>query len=594
MAQSYLEFVHEQMIITFADLEGDYDFLIRSLSLYKKIYKETYPDKTLNDEDFTIAGVAPNQYICYPENVVCVNIGDLTDKTRSNTGRTNCYNMHLVRLFNNTHQKNNERMISIHGNRETTKFRLSRELNIEFIEQVLKKEIELPVDKQNITGSTRDPNLIWVDNRAKTFLQYLKNIFNVEDNDQVAQLFAQQSSAEKFIQYAKWMLANSCGAPDLWNDIATEADIKLDDNAAILQTIQNFFCDENSEYIKYLNYTQIGVQIGNILFTHAGVQDHSFTLPKTLFTLVPAKELRQIFEGQYNELALKKDSPIEAKNIHQLLSALNAWYAQINKLRFTSNPSLKKIVASAIDELILMGLPPSHNHGASVVNLPTINAHGAYGIHLCLSTHTKLLDSSATKPIYISYHGHVSDKFPRYATTVNFLMSDPIILQRIDGDTCYTRKNNSAVSIAFHQHQDILLIESQYIDETSQLHILNWPGRTLHGDICNKNENKITLSQPEFYLGAQLEWDGEQGWSIIDYKPNEQLFTLYKLNNVNWSEKIIDVNAFLIVKRLKEHYCEISETYHLQCSSSTFGRKTIEKGSTVISNQDPLNQVTLR
>lgn len=485
MSNSFYHLKNKQMIITFADLEGDYEFLKRSLSLYRKIYQEIFPTITLRNEDFTVADEDQKQYICYPDNVICVSTGDLTDKTRSNTGRTDCHNMRLVKLMAHTHQKYNERMISILGNRETTKFRIMKEFDVKFIEDVLIKEIELPREKQNETGVERAAHLVWVDTRKKTFLLYLKETLNIENNSQLLDTFMRLPPNKKIIFYAKWMLANSCGAPDLWNDIATEATINSNDDDAILQFIEQFFTDPTGDYVHYLNYSQMGTQIGNLLFTHSGIHDHSFILPATLFTLLQEDELKTLFNDDYDRI-IAEDFP-SANNIHQLLLALNAWFAKINALRFTTDPELRKIVNAAIDELIVMGLPPARTNSQSIINLPVTNQEGNYGAPLSPAAHEKLLGSNNPLPVYASYHGHSAGKSPRYAEINN----EQKILQRIDGDTCGTRRNNAAVGIAFHQVDNALLIKAQYIDEEAQLTILNWPGRTANGQLCDQNDAVI-------------------------------------------------------------------------------------------------------
>lgn len=342
-----------------------------------------------------------------------------------------------------------ERMISILGNREITKFRLRRELNCDFIETLLRQEKN--------KASLRSQGPAWIDNKAVSFLSYLKVRFNTQESEQVTQQFLQQSAEDKIINYAKWMLANSCGAPDLWNDIASEAK-SVGNDKANLEKFLHFFCEKEGDYVRYLNHTQIGAQIGPILFTHGGIHDHSFSLPKTLTQLLHPKELKRILDDRQD------GKPLLARDIGQLLEALNAWYAEINRLRFSAS----KEVDSAISELITMGLPIQRNQGASVINLPAHRSDGSYGIPLKASTLKKL--SAAEKPVYIICHGHKPAEFPQCATTI----SAKTILQRIDGDTSYFRRNKACLALAFYQEKDSIFIKAECIDEAGKCHTLSF------------------------------------------------------------------------------------------------------------------------
>ncbi|WP_258956623.1 hypothetical protein [Legionella sainthelensi] len=225
--KTHHELYEGQMIITFADLEGDLRFLERSLALYKNKYKENFTGLPLKENDFKLVTNDGKTYIQLPKNVICVNIGDLTDKSRSNTGREVTYNISLVNIINNTHEEYGERMVSIVGNRETTKFRILNELKIETINEIFRQDTQLTDEERQKKGAARNPSLVWVDGnpKAKLFLTYLTDELRWpqnSDSEEFIRLFNRLSDTQKQTLFIKWQLANSTGSPELWEDLALE------------------------------------------------------------------------------------------------------------------------------------------------------------------------------------------------------------------------------------------------------------------------------------------------------------------------------------------------------------------------------------
>jgi hypothetical protein len=216
----YYKLEKDQMVITLAGLGGDLKSLEESLKIYKKIYEEIYEEKFhCNESDFKIVPCKDKNgqdvydqitrqqfYIQLPDNVTCVNLGGMTDKSIGEK----CH-IKLGEIFYNTHVEYGERIISIVGIPDLKKIRLKRELNQEFILKTLKEEIAYA--HQNKTGTDRHEHMVWVNKNAKTFLTYLKeNLFKLEYSFQDKPSIAMKSLLNWLVQ--EKILENSSDNPN--------------------------------------------------------------------------------------------------------------------------------------------------------------------------------------------------------------------------------------------------------------------------------------------------------------------------------------------------------------------------------------------
>ncbi|KTC93630.1 hypothetical protein [Legionella cincinnatiensis] len=523
------ELYEGQMIITFADLEGDLSFLERSLALYKKTYRESFPKLALEENDFTLVTKDGKTCIQLPENVICVNIGDLTDKSRSNTGRQDPHNIRLVEIINNTHKVYGERMISILGNRETTKLRILNELSINSINQVFLNDVHLTPEERQNKGTARNPSLVWVDgnDKAKLFLTYLIDELNwpkESDSQKLITLFNKLTDTEKQILFIKWQFANSTGAPELWEDLALEKGfahweenkIVVDNQEATLEFVKYYFTNPNSPYVQYLGYCQLGAQIGSTLFTHGGIDDNSFLLPSTLEELVDADILSKIFNG--NLPPRNEKGKLIARNIQELIDAENAWYTVLWTLYTHANHLAKESTLRlnyGLAELVSMGLPAARNGGATLI-------HGAFGNTLKEETLHKLYDSG----VHEIYHGHIPAERPRiYKNTYNTNEKE-VVLHRIGADTCNYRKNQAAIATTILKTPDLLThIRIDQIDqsEKQQLRTTSLPVKNQDGTLNEKGIDSL--------IGTPINLsDTDKGWNIVRYSKKHQQCELFKQN----------------------------------------------------------------
>lgn len=551
--QTHHEFYEGQMIITFADLEGDLSFLERNLALYKSKYNARFPDHHLEEDDFGIVMTdEKKRYIKLPENVICVNIGDLTDKSRSNTGRKSAYNISLVNIINNTHEVYGERMVSIVGNRETTKFRILNELKIESINEIFRKDTQLTDDERQKKGAARNPSLVWVDGnpKAKLFLTYVTDELHWPENsnsEELIRLFNQLNERQKQILFIKWQLANSTGSPELWEDLALENGfahwqenkIVVDDEEATLEFVKDYFTNPNSPYVKYLGHCQIGAQIGSTLFTHGGIDNNSFILPRTFTELVDAHTLARIFNNDIPKANEK--GRFVARNVKELLDAENAWYAALYTLYANAaqlDEQATSLLNKGLAELINMGLPAARNNGETLI-------HGAFGSALNEETLRKLSENG----VYNLYHGHVPAGRPRICKTVYTQDGQEIVIHRIGGDTCNYRKNQAAIAISIQKKNDLTNINIDQIDETEEAnHIAtNLPAKNQNGTLRDKGLQTL--------IGTPINLsDTDKGWHIVRCLKGKEQFELFKQNgppNFNPETKVISL-AELINLQLNE------------------------------------------
>ncbi|KTD57993.1 hypothetical protein Lsai_1515 [Legionella sainthelensi] len=526
--KNHHELYEGQMIITFADLEGDLSFLERSLALYKNKYKENFTGLALEENDFTLVTKEGKIYIQLPQNVFCVNIGDLTDKSRSNTRRKDPHNMCLVDIINNTHEMYKERMISILGNRETTKFRILNELKIESINQVLLNDVQLTPEERQKKGVARNSSLVWVDgnDKAKLFLTYLMDELNWP-KDSSAQdllaLFNTLTDTKKQILFIKWQFANSTGAPELWEELALEKGyahwqenkLVVDNEEATLEFVKDYFTNPNSPYVKYLSHCQIGAQIGNTLFTHGGIDNNSFILPRTLTELVDAQTLAQIFNDDI-PIANEKGRLV-ARNVKELLDAENAWYAALHALHANGaqlDEQATSLLNKGLAELINMGLPAARNNGETLI-------HGAFGSTLNEETLRKLSENG----VYNLYHGHVPAGRPRVCKTVYTKDGQEIVLHRIGGDTCNYRKNEAAIAISFQKKDDLTYIKIDQIDEKAEANHITTTLPVKNQDGTLRDKGLQTL------IGTPISFsDTDKGWHIVRCLKGKEQFELFKQN----------------------------------------------------------------
>lgn len=526
--KNHHELYEGQMIITFADLEGDLSFLERSLALYKNKYKERFTGLTLKDNDFTLATKEGKTYIQLPPNVFCVNIGDLTDKSRSNTGRKDPHNICLVDIINNTHEMYGERMISILGNRETTKTRILNELKIESINQVFLNDVQLNPEERQKKGAARNSSLVWVDgnDKAKLFLTYLMDELNWSkdsSSQDLLALFNTLTDTKKQILFIKWQFANSTGAPELWEDLALEKGyahwqenkIVVDNEEATLEFVKDYFTNPNSPYVKYLGHCQIAAQIGSTLFTHGGIDNNSFILPRTLTELVDAQTLAQIFN---NDIPIANEKGrLVARNVKELLDAENAWYAALYTL-YANAAQLDEQATSCLNnglaELINMGLPAARNNGETLI-------HGAFGSALNEETLRKLSESG----VYDLYHGHVPAGRPRICKTVYTKDGQETVFHRIGGDTCNYRKNEAAIAISIQKKNDLTYINIDQIDEKVEANHISTTLPVKNQDGTLRDKGLQTL------IGTPINFsDTDKGWHIVRCLKSREQFELFKQN----------------------------------------------------------------
>lgn len=559
MLQTYQQLKEGQFIMTFADLEGDLPFLQRSLALYKERYKSLYPKAPLTDDDFTIAGYDTDKpYIKFPDNVICVNIGDLTDKTRSSDpNRKECYNLKLVDILSNTHNQYRERMVSILGNRETTKFRLQNELNNDYINHVLEQELSLLADARKLTADKRRPDFVWVDGPAKTFLTSLKiamlteaktitnendlkvqNKLNLDDqrlkdisDEKVREFFQEKQEEEQQIIYAKWMLANSCGAADLWNDIATEARTKNDSET--LAVFKKYFSEADGAYVNYLRHCQIGAQIGATLFTHGGLEDSSFNMPKTLLTILTAEQIKAIFGPDASADNLpQKNGRVVANSALQMLSALNTWYAVLMDYRFSDEAEKNENLEKAVAELLDMGLPRERHEGASLINIEINDKDGAYGNPITAETHAKLIHNQGAEPIYLAYQGHKPAEIQRVGTVFNQVDGKEVLLHRLAGDTCNYRQEKAAVALIINLNNNHTVVSATAVGRTPESKPTFYYVTSRSASGALESPNGTPLSKEGFpYFGRQVKFSEEaadKGWNIVNFNDSDKTFALYK------------------------------------------------------------------
>lgn len=583
MPQTYQKLEDGQFIMTFADLEGDLPFLQRSLALYKEEYKEIFPSSVMQDDDFSIALDEDDKpYIKFPDNVICVNIGDLTDKTRSNTGRKECYNLKLVDIISNTHNRYGNRMVSILGNRETTKFRLQNELNNKYINHVLEQELSLSADQRKLTADKRDPNFVWVDGPAKSFLTSLKidillkngtikneselkveNKINLDDqrlidiSDQaVREYFVAQTVETQQIIYAKWMLANSCGAGDLWNDIATEAETQNDSQT--LDVLKNYFSRADGPYVNYLNHCQIGAQIGTTLFTHGGLEDNSFNMPKTLLKVLTPQQIKEIFgENASAENLPQVNGRLETNSALQMLSALNTWYTTLMAYRFGANAEKDDVKEEAIAELLNMGLPRGRHDGASLINIAFTDKDGAYGNPITAKTHAKLINNGDAQPICLAYQGHMPAERPRIGTVFNQVDGQDVLLHRLDGDTCNYRKEKAAVALSIRADNGHTVVNLAYVDQSPEARLRRQllTSRSETGRL--EMPNGDALNKDVDFLGRPVKFsEADKGWNVVDYNEADGSYILFKQNGFpkfNPETKVVTADELYNSFRLQDH-----------------------------------------
>ncbi|KTD13655.1 hypothetical protein Lgra_0790 [Legionella gratiana] len=531
--KSHHELNEGQMIITFADLEGDLNFLERSLALYKQIYRENFPDHLITEEDLTLVTQNGKTYIKLPDNVFCVNIGDLTDKSRSNTGQKKPRNIRLVEIINNTHEVYGEQMVSILGNRETTKFRILNELNIEHINTTFQNDVLLSPEELKKTGAARDSSLVWVDGPAKPFLTYLRTELKWPEglnSDELTGLFNQLTEIQKTILYTKWMLANSTGAPALWEDLALELGfahweedkIVVDKEEETLRFVKEYFTNPNSPYVKYLSHCQLGAQIGSTLFTHGGIEDNSFILPKTLKELVDQETLSQIFKGNIPQE--NGNGMLIARDLNELLDAENTWYAALFDLYSKANTLDKQSTLrlnKGLAELINMGLPAARNNGASLINIKFTDDNGAFGNSLKEETFRKLSSCG----VHELYHGHMPAERPRIGKTVYHIDDKEIVLHRIGADTCNYRKHEAAIATTIQKRNGLNHLQIDQIDQSEDHNRRTTmvPLKNQDGTLVKKNLQSL--------IGTPVKLsDTDKGWNIVRYLRNEQQFELFKQN----------------------------------------------------------------
>lgn len=477
MTKSYLELKEGQFLMVLTDLEGDKAFLKKSLYEYKTAYQNIYPDATLDEDDFCIVlEGTDNEYIQYPNNVVCLHDGDLTDKSMG-AGSTTAHNMELVLIMLNTHTKYSDRMYSLIGNRETTKrFRLKRELNQKWYEQVLNREAaELAKDpgfeKKNTTQRPKD--MIWVDLGKINFLSFLSDKDLSADPISVATtaLKKELSLKEKFlalppeeqdILYLKWMFGNSCGAPNLWIELTEElqrtraASVVTD--LDVLNTVKEFFMNDEGIYHQYLKHCQVGIQIENTLFTHSGVHDNSFKLPTSILALLDEASITRLF-GKVVTRAELLAQDIEAENIQLVLEVLNTGFRRIVEISGKVNKTAEEI--AAIDTMIAMGLPAGVHDGVSVINVPV----DEFSNPISAKTVARLRNNGTNVPaVTRTAFGHWPIRTPQFVKR----LIEGTFFTSVRMDTCNFRKDLAAVAFYMHKTKEALYMGLRGLNEAGE------------------------------------------------------------------------------------------------------------------------------
>lgn len=355
------------------------------------------------------------------------------------------------------------------------------------------------------------------------------------------------SDTKKTILYTKWQLANSTGAPELWEELALEKDyahwdndkIVVDDEEATLAFVKDYFTNPDSPYVQFLGHCQLGTQIGTTLFTHGGIDNNSFILPGTLTELVDAQTLTTIFNG--NMPNKNEKGKFIARNVTELLKAENAWYDALWQLYRKANQldeQSRLLLNKGLTELVNMGLPAARNGGETII-------HGAFGSNLNEETVRKLLESG----VHELYHGHIPAARPRICKNVYTIDGKEIVIHRIGADTCNYRKNEAAIAINLQKKNDLTHIAIDQIDESEE-------PKHISTTVPVKNQDS-TLSEKGLHslIGTPINLsDTNKGWNIVNYLENEEQFELFKQNgppNFDPESKLISP-AELIKLQLNE------------------------------------------
>jgi hypothetical protein len=589
------EFRDGQMVISFFDLEGDLSYLIRSLELYREAYEQHFGKKNpfvkLSPDDFTIVEKHGSRYIELPKNVLCVNVGDLVDKARIDQKT----NIEIIRIMDATCHFQPNRMFNLLGNRETTKIRAAIELDEEYIKKVFDEDLSRFYENQGhySTGPERHedhPGSVWIDRGKLSFVDFLirekigvqHEGNNLEDQQKpwLETLFGELTSEEKQAKYLKWMLANSCGAPTLWYDFALElgfppSSIKennLENEVVILQRFKEVFVNPKSAFVRMLKTAYLGLIIGDhIAFSHGGISDESFNLPKTLPSVLTQSELEAVFGKNVNKgnlLEQSEDNPLKAENLDQLFKALNLWYKsiinQFYNQRAVSDTIYKQfydneegiphnILMNAINELIAMGLPPEANSG-SVINTKFMGPCNTYGVPLTEETYKKITNSKVQTMV----QGHQPNGIPLY--NITRLGPNTPAFERINGDTknyreetepllvSQTKNVNTASGVVFFKRGKEVLKQILYVGparrgevereeggnvsifQLSDKQVIQLPTRNEKGDVL-LNGKVLTEQNPEFYIGYRLNNLDESDINyILDRATSERLSIKMKSN----------------------------------------------------------------
>ena len=515
-------------ILHITDLEGDLHHLQNNLQSLREV----------NNIDIQIVNGKNGPYLEWDAHISIVYGGDLIDKGE--------HDRYLLDLFNNTKARRPYGIYLIAGNRELNKVRWPLEVNNSHPMSLIYQELQLGIEDRNLSGVNRAPDLPWVDSGKDVFIQYLAKQFSCEPED-VLDMFISKNTSEQKILYAKWMLANTMGAPLAW-EYRRKYLAKMKGSNEDKITDQMIFDDFDEEFSPngpvalYLKNAVMAMQIDNVGFMHGGIDEQSF---------------KPLLNGEVHNFASFSD----------LKTGLNNWFSDFingfyNQLQQTTpeefiKSAYGKYLVKLKEEVDEMILPRNPNRSTIVTNNFMRN-----GMKV---PESKSARAALTKSgVHILVTGHQPHaNIPGFASSY-FVTNDNKLrgMQCVVTDTCNNRLNASSAFtlVTFANNRRISYIFRYATDRLGNVLVrTQTPGIGLQGEVYSKFERVLLcneINNPELIVGSSIpnmprelfqhlpltNKLSSEGWEITAYNTQANTFTLCKVGSMSEGFQIASIN----------------------------------------------------
>jgi hypothetical protein len=389
MPHSIIQLDDELAINVIGDLEGEWEFLARSVE--------------------TIADLSEGWVDTKRE--IIVFMGDITDKS--------CADQRVLNTVVST-LKMNPLAFALIGNRDLTFLKLYR-LNKKNIIEDMRFELSYPEEERCKVGEKREENLEWVAIFGEAFSQHFKSLTHCQDEEIISHMQTMPEESLCILKL-KWILPNAMGAPDAFENCREELknNQKPHDDAAVKGVfMENIYHQGNK--VEYLRHANLALILNQTIFVHAAINKKSIFVPDDL----GACDTLQDFVMRINALKNKLVQGLERCNAEG------------------KNPTEDVACAPLIKVFSRMANAYVRHHGYSVVSDFPRDIDSKDFIRRC-PTDKDLLKIFRDSGIHSLVVGHQPTGVD-YQLVLRATLDEHFTFNIISCDTYYSHKNNSYV-----------------------------------------------------------------------------------------------------------------------------------------------------